>query len=90
MKLQDFLKVKIRRFMSTNVLEVELDGGVTAVHKDELCLATQENYEKLCSLFERIDFEASPEELTGSDLARALIKSSQTLTHICVRHWSNE
>lgn len=65
---------KIHRFMSTNVLEVELDGGVTSVHKDELCPATLENYGKLCSLFECIDFEAPPKELTGSDLARALIK----------------
>lgn len=51
---------KIHRFMSTNVLEVELDGGVTSVHKDELCPATLENYGKLCSLFERIDFEQPP------------------------------
>ena len=63
----------IHRFMSTNVLEVELDGGVTSVHKDELCPATLENYGKLCSLFERIDFEAPPKELTGSDLARAML-----------------
>lgn len=51
---------KIHRFMSTNVLEVELDGCVTAVHKDELCPATLENYGKLCSLFECIDFEQPP------------------------------
>ena len=60
--------------MSTNVLKVELDGCITAVHKYELCHATQENYEKLCSLFERIDFEQPARELKGSDLARALIK----------------
>lgn len=51
---------KIHRFMSTNVLEVELDGCVTAVHKDELFPATLENYGKLCSLFECIDFEQPP------------------------------
>ena len=38
--------LKIHRLMSINVVEVELDGCITAVHKDELCLATQENYEK--------------------------------------------
>lgn len=51
---------KIHRFMSTNVLEVELDGVFTSVHKDELCPATLENYGKLCSLFECIDFEQPP------------------------------
>ena len=63
---------KIHRIMSANVLEVELDGGVTSVHKDELCPATQENYEKLCSLFERIDFERPP--ITGDDLLEAMLK----------------
>ena len=65
---------KIHRFMSANVLEVELDGGVTSVHKDELCPATLENYGKLCSLFERIDFEQPPKLLTGSDLCRAMLE----------------
>lgn len=51
---------KVYRLMTTNVLEVELDGCVTAVHKDELCPATLENYGKLCSLFECIDFEQPP------------------------------
>lgn len=64
---------KIYRFMSTNVLEVELDGAVTSVHKDELCPATLENYGKLCSLFERIDFEAPPKPLTGDELVRQMI-----------------
>lgn len=64
---------KIHRFMSTNVLEVELDGGVTSVHKDELCPATLENYGKLCSLFECIDFEQPHKELTGDELVRAML-----------------
>ena len=51
---------KVYRLMTTNVLEVELDGAVTSVHKDELCPATLENYGKLCSLFECIDFEQPP------------------------------
>lgn len=65
---------EVYRLMTANVLQVELDDCVVDVHKDELCPATQENYEKLCSLFERIDFEQPPKELKGSDLARALIK----------------
>lgn len=64
---------KVYRLMTTNVLEVELDGCVTSVHKDELCPATLENYGKLCSLFECIDFEAPPKPLSGSDLARAML-----------------
>ena len=38
------------------------------------CPATQENYEKLCSLFEGIDFEQPPKVLTGSDLCRAMLE----------------
>lgn len=37
------------------------------------CPATQENYEKLCSLFECIDFEQPPKPLAGSDLTRAML-----------------
>ena len=64
---------KTHRLITANVIEVELDGRFTSVHKDELCPATQENYEKLCSLFERIDFEQPPIDLTGNDLARAML-----------------
>lgn len=65
---------KTHRFMSANVLEVELDGGVTSVHKDELCPATQENYERLQATFPDIEFEAPPKPLTGSDLCRAMLE----------------
>lgn len=37
--------------------------------------ATQENYEKLCSLFERIDFERPP--LTGNELCRKLLNKGE-------------
>lgn len=70
---------KVFRLMTANVLEVELDDVVTAVHKDELCPATLENYGKLCSLFERIDFEQPPKPLTGSDLARAMLHKGWNL-----------
>ena len=72
---------KVYRLMTTNVLEVELDGAVTSVHKDELCPATLENYGKLCSLFECIDFEQPPKPLTGSDLARAML--DKFLSRLC-------
>lgn len=64
---------KVYRLMSANVLQVELDDCVVDVHKDELCPATLENYEKLCSLFECIDFEQPHKPLTGSDLAKAML-----------------
>lgn len=65
---------KVCRLITANVLQVELDDCVVDVHKDELCLATLENYGKLCSLFERIDFEQPPKPLTGSDLCRAMLE----------------
>ena len=64
---------KVYRLVTTNVLQVELDDCVADVHKDELCSATQENYGKLCSLFECIDFEQPLKELKGSDLCRAML-----------------
>ena len=81
---------KIHRFMSTNVLEVELDGGVTSVHKDELCPATLENYGKLCSLFECIDFEAPPKELKGSDLCFEKLRNGKKLVMCAVSDLSDE
>ena len=64
---------KVYRLMTTNVLQVELDDCVVCVHKDELCPATLENYGKLCSLFECIDFEAPPKPLSGDELVRAML-----------------
>lgn len=81
---------KIHRFMSTNVLDIELDGGVTSVHKDELCPATLENYGKLCSLFERIDFEQPPKELKGSDLTRAMVDKGWFIVDCYVSAISDE
>ena len=51
-----------------------LRDSETLYQADYLTLATQENYERLQATFTDIEFEKSPEELTGSDLARALIK----------------
>ena len=81
---------KIHRFISTNVLEVELDGVFTSVHKDELCPATLENYGKLCSLFECIDFEAPPKPLTGSDLCFEKLRNGKKLVMCAVSDLSDE
>ena len=52
---------------------VRFMGKSDWVSGDCCCPATQENYEKLCSLFECIDFEQPPKPLTGSDLTRAML-----------------
>lgn len=52
---------------------VRFFGEFDWVDSNHCCPATQENYEKLCSLFECIDFEQPPKPLTGSDLARAML-----------------
>lgn len=53
---------------------VRFMGESDWVSGDSCCPATQENYEKLCSLFECIDFEQPPKVLTGSDLCRAMLE----------------
>lgn len=81
---------KVYRLMTTNVLEVELDGAVTSVHKDELCPATLENYGKLCSLFECIDFEQPPKPLKGSDLCFEKLRNGKKLVMCAVSDLSDE
>lgn len=62
------------------ISEVSNDNTVRFMGKPDwadsnrCCHATQENYEKLCSLFECIDFEQPPKPLTGSDLCRAMLE----------------
>lgn len=52
---------------------VRFVGEFDWADSNHCCPATQENYEKLCNLFECIDFEQPPKPLTGSDLARAML-----------------
>lgn len=62
------------------ISEVDNDNTVRFVGEfdwadsNHCCPATQENYEKLCSLFECINFEQPPKELKGSDLCRAMLE----------------
>ena len=81
---------KVCLLMTANVLEVELDDVVIAVHKDELCPATLENYGKLCSLFERIDFEQPRKELKGSDLCFEKLRNGKKLVMCAVSDLSDE
>ena len=54
--------------------EVQIKGWREDYYNSRyFCHATQENYEKLCSLFECIDFEQPPKPLTGIELAKKLI-----------------
>ncbi|MCK6157346.1 hypothetical protein KZX29_00825 [Moraxella osloensis] len=61
------------------ISEVDNDNTVRFMGKSDwadsssCCHATQENYEKLCSLFECIDFEQPPKPLAGIELAKKLI-----------------
>lgn len=55
----------------------------------EVCHATQENYEMLCKLYPHIKFEAPPKELTGSDLARAMLEKGWNLVPCVVSDTSD-
>ena len=48
------------------------------------------SYEKLCSLFECIDFEQPPKPLTGSDLARAMVDKGWFIVDCYVSAISDE
>ena len=50
------------------------NSGISEGLMKSVCLANQENYERLQATFPHIKFEKPPKELMGSDLARALIK----------------
>lgn len=52
---------------------IRLDRLVGFINDKKCCHATQENYEMLCKLYPHIKFETPPKELTGSDLARAML-----------------
>ena len=56
---------------------VRFMGESDWVSGDCCCPATQENYEKLCSLFECIDFEQPPKPLTGNELCRKLLDKGE-------------
>ena len=55
--------------------EVQIKGWMEDYYDSRyFCHATHENYEMLCNLYPHIEFEQPAKELSGSDLARALIK----------------
>ena len=79
---------KIRKIDSFN----SNDGSFTYSHNDittysknkDVVKATQENYEMLCKLYPHIEFEQPPKPLSGSDLARDLIKKGwKGFTCVC-------
>lgn len=69
---------------------VRFFGEFGWVSGDCCCSATQENYEKLCSLFECIDFEQPPQPLTGSDLTRAMVDKGWFIVDCYVSAISDE
>ena len=50
------------------------NSGISEGLMNSVCLATQENYERLQATFPGIKFERPPKPLVGSELAKALIK----------------
>ena len=50
------------------------NSGVSEGLMKNVCLANQENYDRLQATFPHIKFEKPPKPLVGSDLARALIE----------------
>lgn len=50
------------------------NSGISEGLMKNVCLANQENYDRLQATFPHIKFEKPPKPLVGSDLARALIK----------------
>ena len=59
----------------SDIGEVQIKGWMEDYYNSRyFCHATKENYEMLCNLYPHIEFEQPAKELSGSDLARALIK----------------
>ena len=59
----------------SDIGEVQIKGWMEDYYDSRyFCHATHENYEMLCNLYPHIEFEQPAKELSGSDLARALIK----------------
>ena len=62
------------------VLEVFNDGYMNLsnyphrVNHESICHATQENYEMLRKLYQHIEFELPPKEITGSDLTKGMFE----------------
>ena len=64
---------EITKIIGANVYLAGADFDASVSIK-EICHATQENYERLQAIFPDIEFEQPAKELSGSDLAMALIK----------------
>ena len=67
---------KVLKIENTNGFLLEHCAFVGGMYADakHVCHATQENYELLCKLYPHIEFEQPPKQLTGSDLARAMLE----------------
>ena len=59
-------------------------------HINYLCHATQENYERLQATFPDIEFEQPTKELTGSDLARAMLDKGWNLVPCVISQISDD
>ena len=64
---------EITKIIGANIYLAGADFDASVSIK-EICHATQENYELLCKLYPRIEFEQPAKELKGSDLCRAMLE----------------
>ena len=60
-----------------------------SVNHESICYATQENYELLTKLYQHIEFEQPPKEITGSDLCRAMLDKGWHLVPCVVSNISD-
>ena len=65
---------QVTEIIDDDVVNVANKNNEVRAWISNICHATTENYERLQATFPHIKFEQPPKELTGSDLARALIK----------------
>ena len=65
---------RVTKIIDDDVVNVANKNNEVRAWISNICHATQENYERLQTTFPDIKFEQPPKPLTGSDLARDLIK----------------
>lgn len=75
---------QVTGIIDDDVVNVANKNNEVRAWVSNICHATQENYERLQATFPDIEFEQPTKELTGSDLARDLIKKGwKGFTCVC-------
>ena len=61
---------QVTEIIDDDVVNIANKNNEVRVLIPHICHATQENYEMLCKLYQHIEFEQPPKEITGSDLTK--------------------